>query len=472
MINKASGIFNFAHGAMMLVSALIFYSFFTTPTDSLSYVAVALMALGVVIMYLSMNDVRDIAKPLSLGFGLIVAVLLFIGMTIGSSTNSQLSANLNSAGEYNIVVTPYEELTLPEGVMFPTPESFSVDVTISPDGGESITRRFSGGLTPDSQSESFTIDVPANSDVTVTALSGNFDTVLSLQSTEGGEIATNDDRSSLYSFIAGIAPDFYKGSLASFELFRALIGGLVGAVLLGLMIERFSIRPLVGQPVFTLILMTLALDALFRGVSLMIWGSIDKPLSIFAGIFEQPGQESEVWRLPSIVRIDTSSIIESRITTVSLDTRLIIGFGIALLIFLVFVLFFQYTNVGLSMRATSENQVLAQSVGMRVRAILAAAWAIAALLALAAGVLYGNASNVGLSMPQLAILAFPAVLLGGLESIGGALIGGLIIGIVQTWADTLFGNEAGTRLAPYVILMVVLIIRPDGLFGQKRIERI
>jgi branched-chain amino acid transport system permease protein len=89
------------------------------------------------------------------------------------------------------------------------------------------------------------------------------------------------------------------------------------------------------------------------------------------------------------------------------------------------------------------------------------------------GVLQGGATSLSLNMPLLALLAFPAVLLGGLDSITGALVGGLVIGLIQEWANLLFpGTQAGVELAPYLVLMVVLVIRPDGLFGQKRIERI
>jgi branched-chain amino acid transport system permease protein len=126
------------------------------------------------------------------------------------------------------------------------------------------------------------------------------------------------------------------------------------------------------------------------------------------------------------------------------------------------------------MRATAENQQLAQSVGLRVRFILAVAWGIAALLAMVAGVLQGGATSLNLNMRFLALRAFPAVLLGGLESVGGALVGGLLIGLVQELSSTLFGTgtQVGTEFMPYLVLMIVLIVRPDGLFGEKRIERI
>lgn len=247
------------------------------------------------------------------------------------------------------------------------------------------------------------------------------------------------------------------------RMMRSIVGAIVASVLVGFIIERLTIRPLISQPLLTIILMTLAVDRVLSGLTQLLWGSIDRPLTIFTGI-DKIG-------IPSVIRIEASNFLFEGQVRIRGD--LLVGFGLALLAFTVFVLFFRFTSVGLSMRATAENQQLAQSIGLRVRVILAIAWAIAALLAMIAGVLQGGATNIGRGMPGLALLAFPAVLLGGLESVAGALIGGLVIGLVQEWANLLFpGTEAGTQLAPYVILMVVLIIRPDGLFGQRRIERI
>jgi len=236
----------------------------------------------------------------------------------------------------------------------------------------------------------------------------------------------------------------------------------IGAVLTGLVVERFAIRPLIGQPLFAMVLMTLAVAEVLHGVTQLTWGSVEIPLGVFTGVRELG--------IPSPIRIDASETLGGMIIV---RTELLIAFILAIGAFTLFVLFFRYTSVGLSMRATAENQKLAQSVGLRVRTILAVAWAIAALLAATAGVLQGGATTLSQNMPLLALRAFPAVLLGGLESVGGALVGGLVIGLVQEWAGLLFpGTQAGTELAPYVILMVVLIIRPDGLFGQKRIERV
>jgi branched-chain amino acid transport system permease protein len=237
---------------------------------------------------------------------------------------------------------------------------------------------------------------------------------------------------------------------------------VLGGVLLGLVVERFTIRPLIGQPLFAMVLMTLAIGELLRGATQLTWGSVEIPLQIFSG---EDGA--------SLPTIKLEGLREALGGLVVIQPGLLISFGLALLAFLAFVLFFQFTNVGLAMRASAENQRLAQAVGLRVRVILAAAWAIAALLATTGGVLQGGAASLSQNMPLLALLAFPAVLLGGLESVSGALIGGLVIGVIEKMADLLFpGLQAGTELAPYLALMIVLVFRPDGLFGQKRIERI
>jgi len=247
--------------------------------------------------------------------------------------------------------------------------------------------------------------------------------------------------------------------LVEIPLLRGIVGAVCGSVLIGLVAERFAIRPLIGQPLFAMVLMTLALSEVLHGIEQMIWGSVEIPLSLFAGIKDLG--------LPAPIRFEMFD------SNVIVRTELLIAFVLSLLAFVAFVAFFQFTSVGLAMRATAENQKLAQSVGLRVRVILGVAWAIAALLATVAGVLQGGATSLSLNMPLLALRAFPAVLLGGLESVPGALIGGLIIGLVQEYANLLFpGTQAGTELAPYLLLMVVLVIRPDGLFGQKRIERI
>ncbi len=250
----------------------------------------------------------------------------------------------------------------------------------------------------------------------------------------------------------------------NYKWIRGIVGGAMGAALLGLAVERFTIRPLIGQPLFASVMMTLAVSLILNGTTQLIWGSQPQTLLIFSEV-NPIGIEVKA----SPLRFDTAELLGGNI---SVERTRLYAFGLSLVAFLAFWLFFRYTSVGLAMRATSENQMLAQSVGLRVRMILAIAWAIAALLAGVAGVLHGGATNLDTNMQYLALRAFPAVLLGGIESIGGALIGGLAIGLTEEYSKLLFSGDIGEQLAPYIVLMVVLVLRPEGLFGQKRIDRI
>ena len=244
---------------------------------------------------------------------------------------------------------------------------------------------------------------------------------------------------------------------------HAIVGTFAGAIFTGLVVERFTIRPLIGQPLFTAVLMTLAIAEVLHGVTQIAWGTVNLNLPIFVN----PQTNSRF----KTIRLD--ALKEALGGVVIVKVELVIAFVLAIIAFTGFILFFRYTRVGLAMRATSEDQQLAQSVGLRVRVILAITWAVAAFLASIAGVLQGGAVGMSLNISFVALRVFPAVLLGGLESIGGALIGGIIIGVVEQFGTLLNSSQqVGTDLAPYVILMLVLVIRPDGLFGEKRIERI
>jgi len=244
---------------------------------------------------------------------------------------------------------------------------------------------------------------------------------------------------------------------------HALTGTVAGAILTGLAVERFTIRPLIGQPLFTAVLMTLAVAEVLHGVTQIAWGTVELDLPIF--VDPQTNSRFKPIRLDAFREaLDGLAIIR---------VELVIAFALALLAFVGFILFFRYTSVGLAMRATSEDQQLAQSVGLRVRVILAITWAAAAFLASIAGVLQGGAVGLSLNISFVALRVFPAVLLGGLESVTGALVGGIIIGIVEQFGTLINSSQqVGANLAPYVVLMLVLVIRPEGLFGEKRIERI
>lgn len=249
---------------------------------------------------------------------------------------------------------------------------------------------------------------------------------------------------------------------------NAIVGAGTATVLIGLLIERFAIRPLIGQPIFTAVMVTLALAEIFAGLTTLIWGPQPKALTIFG--IENPFVPGQYTRISAPFRFEIGEL-----GVIMIDKPRLYAFIVAIIAFAAFFMLFRFTNIGLAMRATSEDQSLAESVGLRVRVILAVTWGIAALMAGIAGLMHVGASDsnsLTTDLQFIALRAFPAVLLGGLESITGALVGGLILGLTEEWAKMLFGGEIANELAPYVVLMVILVIRPEGLFGEERIERI
>jgi branched-chain amino acid transport system permease protein len=232
--------------------------------------------------------------------------------------------------------------------------------------------------------------------------------------------------------------------------FVAAVGVAVG---LGLVIERVVLRPLIGQPILATIMMTLALAQVLQGGAILFFGAHQRSLP-------------QMFPLQPIILGD-----------VRLKMNLVLAFAIAMLGFAVFVFFFRFTRAGLAMRAAAEDHQLAQSVGLRVPRIFGLAWAIAGVVATIGGVLIASISGVETNLAIIGLKAFPAVLFGGLESIPGAIIGGLTVGILENLAAGL-PQDAALRsmhlgeITPYVFMLLVLLVRPDGLFGLKRIERI
>ncbi len=288
----------------------------------------------------------------------------------------------------------------------------------------------------------------------------------------------------------------------SSAMVRAATAALVGSIFLGLMLERFTIRPLLGQPVLTAILMTLAIGFMLQGLTQIIWGTVPQKIDVFtaataqsstnddgttaapasttiaipvftfdAGVQNTATDQQVGGGTAAFYRIETASWLGRDIR---LPRFLVWGFSIAVATFVAFTLFFQYTSLGLAMRATAENQVLAESVGLQVRWTLAISWAMVAVMATMAGVVQGTGgTGVDIAVvPLLALVVFPAVLLGGLESITGAMVGGLVIGVVEKLTTIYVDTTAGQQLAPFLVLIIVLVIRPDGLFGQRRIDRV
>ena len=192
---------------------------------------------------------------------------------------------------------------------------------------------------------------------------------------------------------------------------------------------------------------TLALAYLTQGVILAAW-------------------QGKVYVFPEF--LPTGSI---NLGSIIIDSELLWPFIIVMLLFGGFGIFFARTKVGLGMRATAEDHQLAQLKGINVKFVFALTWAIAGVLGAIAGILLGHRLGISLSLAFVGFRVIPVVLLGGLDSITGAIIGGLIIGIVERLVAGYFDPWL-MNIAPFVVLLIIMIIRPEGLLGQKRIERV
>ena len=238
------------------------------------------------------------------------------------------------------------------------------------------------------------------------------------------------------------------------NFYLAVVVAAMLVALLGLVIERTALRPMVGKPVFVVAIITLGVDIVIRVV---INGFIGREVR----------QIGDPWRL------DTFSIggvpVQERYVAMVVTTAVIVT---------ALFLFFNYTRIGLAMRATAFDQEVALAQGISVGTVFALSWAIAGALAAVAGTFVGTGAGVDQQTWIIALVALPAIILGGLDSIPGAVIGGLVIGVAQslvgTYQDT-YAPWLGQNfavVAPYVVMLIVLLVRPYGLFGTPEVERL
>lgn len=247
--------------------------------------------------------------------------------------------------------------------------------------------------------------------------------------------------------------------LFNLPLWAAVIAALLVSVGIGLLIERLALRPMTGQPLLAIVLMTLGLAQLLEGLTAILFGVQPK------SNFPAPFSPSDVLVIPFPGAFGDA---------IRLKYTLVATFAVAILAALLFIWFFNSTKAGLAMRAASENHEVARSVGINVSRVFGLSWAIAGVIATLGGVLLATLTGVSLNLSTVVLIAFPAILLGGLDSLGGALLGGFAVGLVQALvqASRLIEVRNSTEIAPYLLLLIVLLIRPEGLFGQKRIERV
>ena len=231
----------------------------------------------------------------------------------------------------------------------------------------------------------------------------------------------------------------------------AFLGTLAFAFLMGLLIERTVLRPLIGEPIIAVIMVTIGLSSILRGLTHIIWSPEYRS---FPEIFPPEPLDLGYAVIPS---------------------GLLWGFIFAAVGTTVFILIFKYTRTGIAMRATASDQQAALSVGISVRWIFALSWSFGAIAAAIGGIVIGNISGISIYMGDIGLKVLAVIILGGLDSIGGAIIGGLIIGILENLAglylDPVFGGGV-KDVAPFFILVLIIMIRPYGLFGKKIIERV
>ncbi|GAC1042781.1 branched-chain amino acid ABC transporter permease [Rhizobium sp. No.120] len=222
-------------------------------------------------------------------------------------------------------------------------------------------------------------------------------------------------------------------------------------VIIGVAIERVVLRPLTNKPPITLFMATLGLSYVIEGAAQLIWGTQVHGLDL--GIEDVP--------------FDVGGVLISQFD--------IFAAAVAAIMVALLSIFFRYTRVGLAFRAVADDQFAALAVGLRLPWIWATIWATAGLVALVAGLLWGARLGVQFSLSLVVLKALPVLVLGGFDSVAGAIVGGLLIGASEKLAEVYLGDYFGGGIESwfaYVVALAFLLIRPSGLFGQKLVERV
>jgi branched-chain amino acid transport system permease protein len=231
----------------------------------------------------------------------------------------------------------------------------------------------------------------------------------------------------------------------------AFLISLAVMVALGLAIERAVLRPLVNKPPITLFMATLGLSYVIEGAAQLLWGTQVHGLDL--GVDDTP--------------LEVSGVLVS--------TFDLFAAGVAAAMVALLTIFFRYTRVGLAFRAVADDQFAALAVGLRLPRIWATVWAASGVVALVAGLLWGARLGVQFSLSLVVLKALPVLVLGGFDSIAGAIVGGLLIGAIEKLGEVYVGPYFGGGIESwiaYAVALAFLLVRPSGLFGQKLVERV
>jgi len=239
-----------------------------------------------------------------------------------------------------------------------------------------------------------------------------------------------------FTALAGVGAPFYV----------ALPITLACAFLLGIAVERVILRPLIGQPIISVIMVTLGLGVILKGLMYMIWTP----------------------RFRNFPEIFPPEPLDLRFAVV--PSGLWWGLVFAVIATAVFLIIFKFSRTGVAMRATANDQQAALSMGISVRWVFALAWCFGAMASAIGGIVIGNINGISVYMGDVGLRVLAVIILGGLDSIGGAIIGGLIIGVLENLAglyiDPLVGGGAKS-VAPFFMVVLILMIRPQGFLGKR-----
>jgi branched-chain amino acid transport system permease protein len=247
-------------------------------------------------------------------------------------------------------------------------------------------------------------------------------------------------------FIAAGAAD-----LAGAPFWVSALLAIGGMVALGFGLERVVLRPLIGRPVIAVVMATIGLAAVLRGGAVLMFGAGTRAIEIPVG--DAP----------------------LHLGSVALSQIQLVGAAVSIVFLATFTWFFLKSRVGIAMRAVADSQQVAMAMGINVQRYFALAWAMAGIVSALGGVVWGAMLGVDNQLALVGLKVFPVVILGGLDSISGAVVGGLIVGIVENLAAGYFDPYVGggtKDFAPYLLMIAALMIRPEGIFGRRRIERV
>lgn len=222
--------------------------------------------------------------------------------------------------------------------------------------------------------------------------------------------------------------------------------------ILGIAIERLILRPMIGEPIISVIMVTIGLSSVLKSLVQLFWGT---QIQVFPPVLPQE---------PVII------------AGLPVAPVYLAAFALSIILFLIFSAFFKYSRLGIAMRATAFDQQAAASMGIGIKNIFALSWCIAAMVSSIGGIILGNINGINAQLGHLGLKVFPAVILGGLDSLLGAALGGLVIGVLENVCDgaakEFLGLGGFKDVAAFIFLVLILMIKPYGLFGAREIERV